>query len=104
MHLAADVVGPTPEQVFEPEDPEHDSVVVIVTELEDSPGWSVTDAIRETAAGLLLDFRLRAGGELDPVFIEHRENGQWWILEEGGRELRAVSDRRAGNATVRGGP
>lgn len=76
MHLASDYVAPTPQvgrcrvRVFLP-DNERDSPVVILTELADNPGLSLTHAVKEIATKVVLD------NELPPnrtVFIEHHED------------------------------
>lgn len=84
MHLAADVVRPTPRRgrcrvrVFEPEDPGEtlDAAVVIVTEPKDNPGQSVTNSIGRVAAAVISDFGLDdAGFARPPIFVEHYEDG-----------------------------
>ena len=60
-------------RVFVPEDPKHDSYVVILTELRVNPGQSVTNAASEIAAAVMKDFALPTRPR--PVFIEHYEDG-----------------------------
>ncbi len=78
MRLAADLIHPAPRggrcrvRIYEPEDASRDSHVVILTELRDNPGMSVTNAAEEIAASVLLSFALPT---TRTVFIEHYEDG-----------------------------
>ncbi len=78
MHLASDYIHPTPHRgrcrvrIFKPDDPELDSYVVILTELDDNPGMSVTNAAEEIAAAVVLANALPTSRT---VWIEHYEDG-----------------------------
>jgi len=78
MRLASDYIAPTPRggrcrvRVFEPDEPERDSYVVVLTELRDNPGQSVTNAAEEIAAGVVLANALPTSRT---VWIEHYEGG-----------------------------
>ena len=63
-------------RVYEPEDPAQDAPVVILSELPDNPGMTITNAAQVVAAEAIERFDLlqRWGGRA-PVFIEHLENG-----------------------------
>ncbi len=77
MHLASDYIHPTPHgghcrvRIFEPDDPELDSRMVILTELGDNLGMSVTNAAERIAADVIHANRL----PVPVVFIEHYEDG-----------------------------
>ena len=77
MHLATDYVHPAPGRgicrvrVFLPDDPEHDSPVVVCTEIKNNPGRSVTNAAAEIAGEVIENFRLPT----PVVWIEHYEDG-----------------------------
>ncbi|MDP9485662.1 MAG: hypothetical protein M3Q49_07740 [Actinomycetota bacterium] len=57
-------------RVFEP-DAERDAPVVVLTELAENAGHSVTDAAEDLAATVLGENQIRP----PVVFIEHHENG-----------------------------
>lgn len=59
-------------RIFEPEDRERDSFVVILTELADNEGMSVTNAAEEIAAAVVLANALPTSRT---VWIEHYEDG-----------------------------
>lgn len=78
MHLVSDYTAATPRggrcrvRIFEPEDPEIDKFVVILTELRDNPGTSITNAAEEIAAHVILANALPTNRTL---WIEHYESG-----------------------------
>ncbi len=85
MHLAADVVFPyrVPDgspskcrvRIYEPDDPARDAPVVILSELADNPGTSVTDAAPLVAAEVISVFALTRWDGPSPVFVEHYDRG-----------------------------
>lgn len=80
MHLASDYIHPAPRggrcrvRIFEPEDADRDSYVVILTKLADNPGMSVTNAAEEIAAAVVLANALPSSAGRT-VWIEHYEDG-----------------------------
>ncbi len=85
MHLAADMVlpyrGPNGARskcrvrIYEPDDPVRDAPVVILTELPDNPGTSVTHAASLVAAEVISLFDLTRWGGPSPIFVEHYDRG-----------------------------
>jgi hypothetical protein len=84
MYLAADYIHPTPHggrcrvRIYRPDQPQEataarDAPVVIVSELRDNPGQSVTNALERIAAEVMDAHRLHMGRP--PVFVEHYEEG-----------------------------
>lgn len=78
MHLARDYIHLTPNggrcrvRIFEPDDSERDSFMVILTEPKDNPGVSVTDAAEHIAGHVAVTNALPTDRT---VFIEHHEEG-----------------------------
>lgn len=79
MHLASAYIHPMPHggrcrvRIFEPSEAcEWDSFVVILTELRDNPGMSVTNAAEEIAAAVVLANALPTRRT---IFVEHYEDG-----------------------------
>ncbi len=85
MRLAADMVfpyrGPNGSRskcrvrLVDPDDPVRDAPVVILSELPDNPGTSVTNAVSPLAAEVISLFALTRWGGPNPVFVEHHERG-----------------------------
>lgn len=84
MHLAADMVfpyrGPNGSRskcrirIYEPEDPARDAPVVILSELPDNPGTSVTNAAPVVAAEVISLFALTRWDGPSPIFVEHYDH------------------------------
>lgn len=90
-------------RIYEPDDPLRDAHVIIVSELADNPGTSVTNAAAEVAAEVVSLFRLGSSDGPHPVFIEHHENGARGTAEDPHTfDLVAFSDYRM-HKTTRGG-
>ncbi len=78
MRLAADHEHPTPHngrcrvRIYEPDHP-GDQYVVIITELAENPGQSVTNCVEQLAAEVIMKHALPSS---ETVFIEHYEDAE----------------------------
>jgi hypothetical protein len=78
MHLASDYIHPTPNggrcrmRIYVP-DEEADAAVVILTELRDNPGMSVTNCVERLATEILAHHKWP--DRVPPVWIEMYEDG-----------------------------
>lgn len=78
MQLAEDYEHPTPHngycrvRIYKPEEP-GDQYVVVITELADNPGQSVTNCVEQLAAEIIMAHALPSS---ETVFVEHYEEAE----------------------------